>query len=222
MLKLRAAGVDVDADRAIPVHGRAGLPGLRGSEDVLGTLLAAINDGRVVTFGHRPTRTEDYTTRTVEPWGVVTQNGRWYLVGHDRDRDDTRTFRLSRIAPDVTAIGPAGAVARPEGVDLRELVARVVGDPPASTLAGRSRVDTTAAPAARPSARITAAKAMVRLCDTCPRLPSESPSSAGPMGIIVATSPSMGATRATMRGASSSLWAYRSRASSCASGWPRA
>ncbi len=135
VLKLRAAGVDVDADRAIPVHGRAGLPGLRGSEDVLGALLAAINDGRVVTFGHRPTRTEDYTTRTVEPWGVVTQNGRWYLIGHDRDRADTRTFRLSRIAPDVTAIGPAGAVSRPEGVDLRELVARVVGDPPAGVTA---------------------------------------------------------------------------------------
>ena len=63
VLKLRAAGVDVDADRAIPVHGRAGLPGLRGSEDVLGTLLTAINDGRVVTFGHRPTRTEDYNIR---------------------------------------------------------------------------------------------------------------------------------------------------------------
>jgi len=135
VLKLRAAGVDVDPDRAIPVHGRAGLPGLRGSEDVLGALLAAINDGRVVTFGHRPTRTEDYTTRTVEPWGVVTQNGRWYLIGHDRDRADTRTFRLSRIAPDVTAIGPAGAVSRPEGVDLRELVARVVGDPPAGVTA---------------------------------------------------------------------------------------
>lgn len=131
VLKLRAAGVDVDADLAIPVHGQAGLPGLRGSEDVLGALLSAINEGRVVTFGHRPTRTGGYTTRTVEPWGVVTQNGRWYLVGHDRDRDATRTFRLSRIAPDVAATGPAGAVVRPDGLDLREIVENVVGDPPA-------------------------------------------------------------------------------------------
>lgn len=135
VLKLRAAGIDVDPDRAIPVHGNAGLPGLRGSEDVLGTLLAAINEGRVVTFGHRRTRTEDYTTRTVEPWGVVTQNGRWYLVGHDRDRDDTRTFRLSRIAADVTATGPAGAVSRPDGLDLREIVANVVGDAPVGVTA---------------------------------------------------------------------------------------
>ena len=44
-------------------------------------------------------------------------------VGHDRDRDDIRTFRLSRIAPDVTATGPAGAVRRPDGLDLRAIVA---------------------------------------------------------------------------------------------------
>ena len=58
-------------------------------------------------FPHRPSRSEPYTTRTVEPWGVVTDRGRWYLVGHDRDRDATRTFRLSRIGADVTPIGTA-------------------------------------------------------------------------------------------------------------------
>ena len=39
---------------------------------------------------------------------MVTENGRWYLVGHDRDRDATRTFRLSRIGAEVTPIGPDG------------------------------------------------------------------------------------------------------------------
>ena len=62
--------------------------------------------------------------RTVEPWGVVTEKGRWYLVGHDRDRDATRTFRLSRIGGEVTPIGPAGAVTVPEDVDLRKIVAQ--------------------------------------------------------------------------------------------------
>ncbi len=61
-------------------------------------------------FPHRPSRSEPYITRTVEPWGVVTDRGRWYLVGHDRDRDAVRTFRLSRIGAEVTPIGPAGAV----------------------------------------------------------------------------------------------------------------
>jgi proteasome accessory factor B len=140
LLKLRAAGVDVDPfDTGAPVAiaSPAGLPGLRGSEDVLGTLLSAIDSGQVVQFQHRPSRAEPYTTRTVEPWGVVTEKGRWYLVGHDRDRDATRTFRLSRIGAEVTPIGAAGAVTVPEGVDLRKVVADTVAETPAG---GQARV----------------------------------------------------------------------------------
>src|SRR5690349_19519271 len=120
LLKLRAAGVDVDAtDSAIAISSTGVLPGLRGSEDVLGILLSAIDSGQAVRFPHRPSRSDPYTIRTVEPWGVVTDRGRWYLVGHDRDRDATRTFRLSRIGADVTPIGAPGAVKRPDGVNLR-------------------------------------------------------------------------------------------------------
>jgi proteasome accessory factor B len=136
LLKLRAAGVDVDAaDAGVAITSTAALPSMRGSEEVLGILLSAIDSGQAVHFRHRPTRSEPYTTRTVEPWGVVTDRGRWYLVGHDRDRDATRTFRLSRIGAEVTAIGPPGAVKKPDGVNLREIVARVVSDPPTGTQA---------------------------------------------------------------------------------------
>lgn len=129
LLKLRAAGVDVDpVDTGAPVAiaSLAGVPGLRGSEEVLGVLLAAIEARQAVRFRHRPSRAEPFTTRTVEPWGVVTEKGRWYLVGHDRDRSDTRIFRLSRIGAGVAPIGPAGAVTVPDGVDLRGIVARKV------------------------------------------------------------------------------------------------
>jgi proteasome accessory factor B len=136
LLKLRAAGVDVDAPHTdVAITSTAALPGLRGSEEVLGILLSAIDSGQAVQFQHRPSRSEPYTTRTVEPWGVVTDKGRWYLVGHDRDRDATRTFRLSRIGAEVIAIGPPGAVSKPDNVNLREIVARVVSDPPTGTQA---------------------------------------------------------------------------------------
>src|SRR4029077_5982411 len=128
LLKLRAAGADVDPDAPVAIASPAGVPGLRGSEDVLGILLSAIDSGRAVQFPHRPSRAEPYTMRTVEPWGVVTQNGRWYLVGHDRARDATRTFRLSRIGSEVTPIGPAGAITVPAGVDLRRIVANTVSE----------------------------------------------------------------------------------------------
>jgi proteasome accessory factor B len=138
LLKLRAAGVDVDApDGDVTITSTAALPGLRGSEEVLGILLSAIDSGRAVQFPHRPSRSEPYATRTVEPWGVVTDRGRWYLVGHDRDRNATRTFRLSRIGPALTAVGEPGSVTRPAGANLREIVARVVGDWPG---AGQARV----------------------------------------------------------------------------------
>lgn len=126
LLKLRAAGVDVDPDPTVTIAPAAGPPGLRGAQHVLGALLSATVSGQAVQFEHRPSRAEPYAVRTVEPWGVITANGRWYLVGHDRDRDATRVFRLSRIGGAVTVIGPVGAVTRPDDVDLRQIVADAV------------------------------------------------------------------------------------------------
>ncbi len=140
LLKLRAAGVDVDPDAPVAIASPVGVPGLRGSEDVLGILLSAIDSRQAVQFPHRPSRAEPYATRTVEPWGVVTEKGRWYLVGHDRDRDATRTFRLSRIGPEVTPVGPAGAVTVPEGSDLRRIVAQTVTEVAATAPGGPARV----------------------------------------------------------------------------------
>ncbi len=140
LLKLRAAGVDVDpldAGAPVAIASPAGVPGLRGSEDVLGILLSAIDSRRAVQFPHRPSRAEPFTKRTVEPWGVITERGRWYLVGHDRDRDDTRVFRLSRIGAEVTAVGPTGAVTVPDDVDLRRIVAETVAETPTG---GQARV----------------------------------------------------------------------------------
>src|SRR6202022_3738134 len=118
LLKLRAAGVDVDPDAPVAIASPAGTLGLRGSEDVLGALLSAIDAAQAVQFPHRPSR-------------VVTEKGRWYLVGHDRDRGATRTFRLSRIGGEVTPIGPVGAFTLPENVDLRRIRAGAGGEGPA-------------------------------------------------------------------------------------------
>lgn len=130
LLKLRAAGVDVDAPESGVAITTASLPGLRGSEEVLGILLSAIDSGQAVQFQHRPARSEPYTARTLEPWGVVTYRARWYVVGHDRDRDATRTFRLSRIGAEVKPVGPKDAVRRPDDVNLRDIVHRAVAEWP--------------------------------------------------------------------------------------------
>lgn len=129
--KLHAAGIDVDAKQAdVLVAPPTALPGIHRAEPALGALMDAVQAGQAVQFEHRPSPVDPYVTRTLEPWGVVTHTGRWYVVGHDRDRNAVRTFRLSRIGPDVRPIGPAGAVTRPDDADLRAIVAEAVGDAP--------------------------------------------------------------------------------------------
>ncbi|RKT55911.1 helix-turn-helix transcriptional regulator [Saccharothrix australiensis] len=119
LIKLRAAGVDVDQDVHVAVE-----PKVRTSEPAFPPLLAAVQEGRVVEFDYRRPVPVEVRTRTVEPWGVVAWRGRWYLVGHDRDRRAPRCFRLSRIVGDVRPQGRAGVVQRPDDVDLLSFVAR--------------------------------------------------------------------------------------------------
>ncbi len=132
LLKLRAAGVEVDsaAAESVAFAAPSALPDIHASEPVLGALLAAIDSGHVVRFPHRTSIAEPYTTRTVEPWGVITDRGRWYLVGRDRDRQAIRVFRLSRIGADVVAIDPPGAVSKPDDVDLRKIVSDAIEQAP--------------------------------------------------------------------------------------------
>jgi proteasome accessory factor B len=135
LLKLRAAGVEVDEDSA-GLGGRV-QPRVVTADPAFGPLLAAVQAGRVVTFSHRRGGESGAQQRTVEPWGVVSWRGRWYLVGHDRDRGAARSFRVSRISEPVRAVGPAGAVVVPAGVDLMAMVRHNVEPPPVS---GTARV----------------------------------------------------------------------------------
>ncbi|MCW2619316.1 MAG: Protein pafB, partial [Modestobacter sp.] len=48
---------------------------------------------------------------------------RWYLVGHDLDRQAPRVFRLSRVTGTPKASGPDGAFEPPADLDLAQIVA---------------------------------------------------------------------------------------------------
>lgn len=122
VLKLRAAGVDVVAPDEVGVA-QVGGPRSMGSETVIRGLIDAIGVAQAVTFTHRSARGR--ATRRLEPWGVVGNRGRWYVIGHDLDRDATRTFRISRI-DDVVSASDRGAVHVPVGLDLNALVDEAV------------------------------------------------------------------------------------------------
>jgi len=119
-LKLRAASRETDGETSSPPPGIQ--PRLSTQEPAFGPLWEAVRDRRPVTFDHRTGGRSAVTKRTLEPWGVVNRRGRWYVGGHDRDRDAPRVFRLSRITGPVKLVGPPGSVKVPEGADVREMV----------------------------------------------------------------------------------------------------
>jgi proteasome accessory factor B len=63
--------------------------------------------------------------REVDPYGLLTRDGFWYLAGHDHGSGERRTFRVDRIESEVVA-GSPGAFTVPGDFDL----ARAVADDP--------------------------------------------------------------------------------------------
>ena len=121
LAKLRAAGVDVDP------HATLGLEPMVNVDPAFAPLTAAARDRREVRFDYRVPDRDAPDHRRLQPWGVVCWRGRWYVVGHDLDRDATRCFRLSRVVGQVRATGTPGAYQPPVGVDLISHVARWSG-----------------------------------------------------------------------------------------------
>ncbi len=66
----------------------------------LPALFDAYRSRTPVTFKYRG------ELRHVDPWGILFRRGHWYVLGHDHDRGDRRSFRVDRIEGDVE-IAPA-------------------------------------------------------------------------------------------------------------------
>lgn len=120
LAKLRAAGLPADSDRL-------GLlaPTSAARVAAFEPLWAALVTGRRVRFRYRRPRVPEAALRTVEPWGIVSHRGSWYLIGHDLERNAPRMFKLIRIVDEPEAIGPEGMVTVPPELDLRDLAGRL-------------------------------------------------------------------------------------------------
>lgn len=99
----KLGGVD-DTDVGIAGgHTVASLP----SDPALVPLFQAIVDQRQVSFSYRG------ESRTVDPWRLDFERGRWYLTGFDHLRQGQRNYRLDRIEGSVDTSGTAGQTAVP-------------------------------------------------------------------------------------------------------------
>jgi proteasome accessory factor BC len=67
----------------------------------LAKLESAISKQRTVRFGYWSPRRARPGERAVNPYALRLDDGNWYVVGHDLDRNTTRTFKVSRIRGDI-------------------------------------------------------------------------------------------------------------------------
>ena len=131
------------------------------SEPAFAAALSAVRDGRPVPSPTAPPGEPAAEERRVEPWGVVSWHGRWYLVGHDTGRGADaglpavagstgagarRPGRLGHV-PDghgparVRGAATAGdRVARPPGVRVRAGTCWALRGRPHVRTAGRRRL----------------------------------------------------------------------------------
>lgn len=116
VLKLQAAGKPVDTAALDAVHLR--LPAVEAAFD---PMLRATQERIPVRFGYRRPGAAEGQQRHLQPWAVITSRGRWYVIGHDLDREEPRMFRLSRIAGEVLDDGATGSYEVPPGTDIRAL-----------------------------------------------------------------------------------------------------
>ena len=124
LVKLKAAGVTVDRAALDVVQ-----PTLSAEEPSFEPLWNATRTRTPVRFGYRTSSAPKAATRHLQPWGVVSYRGRWYVTGHDTDRGEPRVFRLSRVQGDVTPDGAAGSFEVPPGTDLRAMTRSLAPQP---------------------------------------------------------------------------------------------
>lgn len=102
----------------------AGVGGFALTTDVAGdarltAAAEAVAEQRSVRFTYRTSRGTQ-AERHVDAYGLAVRGGHWYVVGLDRDREEIRSFRLSRVASEFADEGSGSAP--PEGFRAAEHV----------------------------------------------------------------------------------------------------
>lgn len=124
LVKLKAAGVTVDRAALDVVQ-----PTLSAEEPAFEPFWDATRTRTPVRFDYLTSSAPGPSTRHLQPWGVVSYRGRWYVTGQDTDRGEPRVFRLSRVQGAVSVDGRPGAFEVPPGTDLRAMTRSLAPQP---------------------------------------------------------------------------------------------
>ena len=115
--KLEALGPGTLIDGPVGIETR-----IATAEPSFPILLEAVRARRRVRFDYRKPGDAIPETREVEPHGIASRRGHWYLLGRDIARDAPRVFRLSRIVGTADAVGQPGAFVAAGGADAGSAV----------------------------------------------------------------------------------------------------
>ncbi|HET8598946.1 MAG TPA: WYL domain-containing protein [Segeticoccus sp.] len=132
--KLEAAGVERDDASIVGLE-----PRVRTAEPAFDAVKQAVVGRYPIRFDYRAARSGERTTRHVQPWGIASWHGRWYLTGFDTDRDAERVFRLGRIEGKVARDGKPGSYEVPAGHDPRPMIDQMAQERPPQPAAVRVR-----------------------------------------------------------------------------------
>ena len=112
LLRLSSIGVVSDID-SLP----AMTPRLSSSHISFETLTTSITSRIPVTFNYIAADLS-IEVRIVDPYGIATRNGHWYLVGFDHKREGIRIFRFDRIDGDISKASKGKSYEIPKDFDL--------------------------------------------------------------------------------------------------------
>ncbi len=132
--KLEAAGVVRDEASVAGIE-----PLLRTSEPAFETVRDAVLSRTPIRFDYRG-GTGDLTGRHVRPWSLTSWHGRWYVTGHDLDRDAPRVFRLDRVSGVPSRAGRPGGYAVPADLDALAMIRAASGDDGSAAAGATARV----------------------------------------------------------------------------------
>lgn len=113
-----AAGDELSEDPFVGLE-----PHLGGGESAFEPLKDAVLTSATVRFDYARAGEGEPRPRHVEPWYLTAWHGRWYIIGHDLDREAPRVFRLSRVVSTVTVTGEAATQSMPEDLDPVSMIA---------------------------------------------------------------------------------------------------
>lgn len=86
-------------------------------------ILAAISNGKTVTFDYVGLNRSEVVRRSIDPWRALLHSGHWYLIGFDQEKGEVRTFRTDRIVGDVVETKNYVLEPMPKDFDLSSVTA---------------------------------------------------------------------------------------------------